>query len=85
METQVLSRVCTRRLVETLGTFARLNSDIGCLRLSFVRLVGSERLGPDLSHIVPAWEGTDGIRGTARFCMCGQLARADNDEWRAAR
>jgi len=72
MEAALLSRLCGKRLVATLETAARLGWHDGSFRVRFVRGISSERLGPDLSHVVLTWEGADGVRASAGRCMCGQ-------------
>lgn len=81
METEVLSRVCSRKLVDRLASLALVGGELRCLRMRFVRerLVSGQR--SYVSHVVLAWEGTNGVRASARQCVCGQVASPYYDEW----
>ena len=80
METALLSRVCGRKLIEAVGSAARNGWDVRCFRLRFVWNQRSGRLGPNLCHVVLAWEGTSGDRATARRCLCGAVENPAYDQ-----
>lgn len=74
METEVLSRVCTRELGNRLAGLALIGGDAGSVRLRFVRHVNGRGQRSYVSHVVLAWEGADGVRASAGRCLCGQVA-----------
>ena len=81
VEGALLSRVCSRELAKRLDRLARIGARVQCLRMRFVWGGRESGLGPDVSHVVLAWEGAGGDRGAAGFCVCGQIAVPDNDPW----
>lgn len=83
METEVLSRVCSRQLIDRFNGLALIGGDIECVRMRFVRGVGRDGQRSYVSHVVLAWERADGIRVAARRCVCGQVANPDHSEWGA--
>ena len=80
MEGTFLSRMCSRQLVLALGRVAINGGDLSGVRLRLVRKRREQRLGPDVSHLVCTWQGADGVRASARQCMCGEVAESDYDE-----
>lgn len=79
VEGSVLSRRCSDALTDALVTIARDGRHDGRICLSILRIVSGRGLGPDLSHVVLTWEGTNGVRLAARQCMCGENPNPDYD------
>src|SRR3954463_14014609 len=73
----LLSRVCERELARALERIAFNGGGFDGIRLRLVRSGRDERFGPGVSHVVPSWEGADGVRAAARWCMCRTIANPD--------